>query len=651
MYPRAIVTVSVLGMLSGAFLWAQEPAPKAYQPGSGSLTVVVEDHTWTDAARKRDVPVRVYAPDLKHGRGPFPTVVFSHGGGESRASFDYLGKHWARHGYVVVFLTHQGSDDVAYREMFKTKRQPDPEKFIDRPLDIPFVLDRLLSKDQDIALLKGRIDPERLSVSGQCAGTTTALGTVGLTVNLPGKPKCSFPDKRVKAVVALGPQLPYPAAGGGKFGVHEQSWATVHQATPVLVVIGTKDFTWIPAVKDKPDLVRMPYDRLPETDKYLVQLVGAKHHAFTDSVSLIPFGERDPRHHAWIQQATTAFLDAYLKGDQAAREWLQANKLEEATKGQCKQEYVSAAKGGAKKVEPGTDPASKTLAKAPTGPKPELYKLDAKPPFAIGSVPLLKLRDKTRDKELQVRAVYPKGNGKFPVILFSHSVGGKRDEYDGFVGFWAAHGFVSLVPDHVDSGNWRERALDLQFLLNSLDEVQLQASELKGKLDGERLGVAGHYIGAHSAGLLSGMKVFGKDGKVETFAATRVRALLMLSPTGRGQGLTEKSWADMNLPLLVMTGSKNVSKRTGNPPEWRTEPFQFAPPGDKYLVFLEGFSGIKYAGLMGKDSKPDEFAPYVQASTLVFWDAHLKDIKAARAYLDSDNLPTFSKGKLKLERK
>jgi hypothetical protein len=38
-------------------------------------------------------------------------------------------------------------------------------------------------------------------------------------------------------------------------------------------------------------------------------------------------------------------------------------------------------------------------------------------------------------------------------------------------------------------------------------------------------------------------------------------------------------------------------------------------------------------------------------TTLAFWDAYLKDSKEARAYLESDKLPAFSKGTLKLERK
>ena len=85
-------------------------------PAHGNWTAATEDTTWTDGSRDREVPVRIYAPDRKHGNGPFPLVVFSHGGGESREAFTYLGTHWAEKGYIAVFLTHPGSDRKAIDE-------------------------------------------------------------------------------------------------------------------------------------------------------------------------------------------------------------------------------------------------------------------------------------------------------------------------------------------------------------------------------------------------------------------------------------------------------------------------------------------------------------------------------------------------------
>ena len=56
-----------------------------------------------DKARKREVPVKIY---LKPSAKPQPVVLFSHGLGGSRDASPYLGKHWAEHGYIAVFVQH-----------------------------------------------------------------------------------------------------------------------------------------------------------------------------------------------------------------------------------------------------------------------------------------------------------------------------------------------------------------------------------------------------------------------------------------------------------------------------------------------------------------------------------------------------------------
>src|SRR5512144_1550805 len=42
----------------------------------GPAAVEVSDVVWTDAARHRVVPARIYSPAT--GSGPFPVIVFSH---------------------------------------------------------------------------------------------------------------------------------------------------------------------------------------------------------------------------------------------------------------------------------------------------------------------------------------------------------------------------------------------------------------------------------------------------------------------------------------------------------------------------------------------------------------------------------------------
>jgi len=73
----------------------------AFHPAHVDLTV-------HDAARNRDIPVRVYLPA---NTAPEPVILFSHGLGGTRTGSAFLGEHWAARGYVAVFLQHPGSDD------------------------------------------------------------------------------------------------------------------------------------------------------------------------------------------------------------------------------------------------------------------------------------------------------------------------------------------------------------------------------------------------------------------------------------------------------------------------------------------------------------------------------------------------------------
>jgi predicted dienelactone hydrolase len=79
-----------------------------YNAKSGKYAVETISFDWHDKARDRDVPVKLHYP--KTGAGPFPVIIFSHGLGGSRDGYEYLGRHWASHGYVSVHLQHKGSD-------------------------------------------------------------------------------------------------------------------------------------------------------------------------------------------------------------------------------------------------------------------------------------------------------------------------------------------------------------------------------------------------------------------------------------------------------------------------------------------------------------------------------------------------------------
>ncbi len=301
------------------------------------------------------------------------------------------------------------------------------------------------------------------------------------------------------------------------------------------------------------------------------------------------------------------------------------------------------------------------------------------------------LTDSSRGRDVPVHVTYPESKGPFPVVVFSHGAGGSGQTCKPLARFWASHGFVVLAPTHADSlsgkgkdptpgavretvndaaldpKGWENRARDLAFVAAATAAVEARVPVLKDKLDGGRVGVGGHAYGAFAAQLLAGATVdVPKGPKARSFADPIPKAFLLLSPQGKGQqGLTDKSWAAVERPLMVVTGTLDKGVK-GQDPSWRLDPYQLSPPGGKYAVFIEGASHLSLTGLTaepgaaiprakGKASATveEEVAIFkdVKIASLAFWEAYLKDDANAKAFLASDALITESGGRAQLLRR
>ena len=267
------------------------------------------------------------------------------------------------------------------------------------------------------------------------------------------------------------------------------------------------------------------------------------------------------------------------------------------------------------------------------------------------------LQDAKRSKLLTIRVTYPQAPGRYPLIVFSHGAGGSGDNYLELTRHWAEHGYVVVQPTHIDSrralgrmpgpdelSRWGERPLDVSLVLDSLDTVE-QRLGIVGRIDRERIGVGGHSMGAQTSQLIGGVL----PGSATPYARTRFRderadAILVLSGQGAGREFDERSWKGLLPPMLVITGTNDTSVSAGRDSNWRREPFDRAPPGSKYLLFIDGayhgFGGISGARSAGANAGPPNPAhvAMVKASTLRFWDAYLKGDKAAMQALGTDRI-------------
>ncbi len=281
----------------------------------GDDSPLAVDLTIVDAKRKRDIPVRVYLPASDAAA---PVVLFSHGLGSSRENSPYLGEHWSRRGYAVVFLQHAGSDDQVWRgkpfpeRLAALQAAMSVENFRARVADVPAVLDQLAAwnnGNETEHALSDRLDLNRVGMCGHSFGAATTQALAGQKFHLAG---AAHTDERIKAALIFSPNSPRrgitPAEAFGSVAV------------PWMLMTGTRDVA--PVGEQTVESRLEVFPALPPGSKYELVLEGAQHSAFGDRP--LP-GEqlgRNPNHRRAILALGTVFWDAYLRDDAGARAWL-----------------------------------------------------------------------------------------------------------------------------------------------------------------------------------------------------------------------------------------------------------------------------------------------------------------------------------------
>ncbi len=305
----ATLALAVFAMLSPRELpGAPGYDPLAASPGSAAKPANLVVH---DEARQREIPVRIY---LTTDSGPRPVVLFSHGLGGSREGSVFFGRHWSARGYVAVFLQHPGSDDSVWKgrapaeRMSGLKQAAGLKDFLLRVQDVPAVIDQLERWNATRGhILAGRMDLARLGMSGHSFGAVTTQAVSGQRFAF-GR---SFTDPRIKAAVIMSPSAPRLGAAGPAFGSVRIPW---------LLLTGTQDM--VPFFSPSVDARLKVFPALPAGDKFELVLDGAEHSIFTDRALSFDRLPRNPNHHRAILAITTAFWDAFLRGDVGARAWL-----------------------------------------------------------------------------------------------------------------------------------------------------------------------------------------------------------------------------------------------------------------------------------------------------------------------------------------
>lgn len=327
---------------------------------------------WITANLEFDISLTVPAK-----LGPFPLVIYLPALGETRSAGEAWRAAWAQSGYAVMSVQPLADDARVWGSaiarggdfVLLARERYSASVMSDRIAALQLALSELSRRHARREAPLDKIDLSRVAVAGFDMGAYIAMAVAGESIRGVTGPVLPFP---VKAVIALSP---YSDFSGAPFS---ERYAGMRGA--ILSVTSDNDIDVLGLVTS-PAIRKAPFETMPGGAKYLLTLSGLPHAGLSGGGMQTPTGDtgslpgraerrdsaaergRDERGRsanrrdgpagsgpadsgrrpgagpgmlrdavlsptslaigeAAIQGVTTAFLDAYVKEDPIAREWL-----------------------------------------------------------------------------------------------------------------------------------------------------------------------------------------------------------------------------------------------------------------------------------------------------------------------------------------
>ncbi len=292
-----------------------------YKSTRGPHDVTIVDRlALTDPAQRRNVILRVLYPD---GAGPYPVVAFSTGMFCYPQMYDRIVSHWASHGYVVIQPNHLDSPNNP------EELRPDQYDIVlaARARDMTLILDALDSIAR-AANIDGRIDAGRAAVAGHSFGAVISMIKTGLYIKEYYRgPWGELYDDRYQVAVLMS------GVGYGMKELADNAFEGLRK--PLMASGGTNDIGRVPPGELSAAEWRMqPFLLAPiPGHNYSVITEGSDHYLGGLICNAELGGEPDHRAIEVVRAMTTAFLDAYIKDDAAAMDYLHSVDLGVVTDG------------------------------------------------------------------------------------------------------------------------------------------------------------------------------------------------------------------------------------------------------------------------------------------------------------------------------
>ena len=263
--------------------------------------------------------------------------------------------------------------------------------------------------------------------------------------------------------------------------------------------------------------------------------------------------------------------------------------------------------------------------------------------------------DASRRRTVPAQIYFPTTKGqRFPVIVFSHGLGGSPSRCAYLATAWASRGFVVALLQHPGSDenvwqgklrvlnelreayktSWsgRTRALDMRFALDQLKWLEESGDWLGSLLDLENIGIGGYDLGALAALLVAGQQP--PDGGT-SLADPRGTAVLAMSPPINPPRRSYRDvYAAVEVPTFFITGTADDGVIGSTKASQRRIPFDSMTGNDRFLVILQDADHMIYGGhfLSIRGRNDQSFQRAMCRGSILFWRAYLKNDE--RAMLD-----------------
>ena len=269
--------------------------------------------------------------------------------------------------------------------------------------------------------------------------------------------------------------------------------------------------------------------------------------------------------------------------------------------------------------------------------------------------------DSARSRTVPVKVYLPDADSPQPVIVFSHGLGGSRNNSPYLGKHWAGAGYVAVFVQHPgsDADVWKsvaraermsalkkaaslhsalDRFADIPFVLDQLDAWNTEEGHaLFGRLDLDYIGMTGHSFGAGTTQAMMGQKYPGGRDVQEA----RIDAFLPMSPSDGKAVNGSAAFGHITSPVLFMTGTEDGSPiDPTTDPASRRIPYASVPEGDAFELVFEGGDHMAFSGrtLTGEKQRQSRTHPAIQRISTKFWDAYLRNDEEARAWLKSERV-------------